>query len=283
MTSNRIASFLRREFAPHKAKAKGGAIVSIECRHFPVNSKRGEEVWSTEIEGEVTPEWIVKAADEIAAICDDDAENMHSGPQRYALFLYREQKPDRALRGVVFMVDGPEEADEDGERLETEPPTKTGLTALAMRHLEATQRMHVGAMAAVMGAMQKMLTTTTAENEKLREQRIESLSAIEEVFSQRHQRELETEQSRARTAMLQEGVKKLTAIAPMALAHIAGKTNPAAGMAIKIQSVLGNLSDEQKGKLFELLSSEDFQASDTQKLALGDLLSSINGDSEAGH
>lgn len=273
----RIGSFLRREFSPSKT---GGRIIRIECRHFPINAKRGEEIWSVDLDP-ANQKTVESLADEIAAQCEEDAEGIASGPQRYALFIFRENAPDRAIRGVVFMVEATD-AEAQGE-LETEPASRHGMTAMAMRHLEATQRMMLGSLAAIMGAQQKMVQTVTGENEKLRNERIEAITAIEEVFSQKHERELQAEQARARTQIMKDGAEKLTALAPLAIAHLTGRKSPEIAAATRVAALMQGMSEEQQMKLFALITSDDFKATETQKIALGDLVQSINDGSGPEH
>lgn len=267
--SVRIGSFLRRELAPNKS---GGRIIRIECRHYPINAKRGEEIWSADLGTE--HKTVEALADEIATQCEEDAEGICNGPQRYALFIYREANPDRAIRGVVFMVEATD-SESEGE-LETEPASRHGMTAMAMRHLEATQRMMLGSLAAIMGAQQKMVQTVTGENEKLRAERLESITAIEEVFSQKHERELEAEQARARTQIMKDGAEKLASLAPLAIAHLTGRKSPEIAAAARIHTLMKDMSEEQQMKLFSLITSDEFNATETQKIALGDLVQSIN-------
>lgn len=271
MTNNvvRVTNWIRRELTTSKPS---GDAVRFELRHLPVGGKRGNEVaspWHVPEKCDIA-EWCELIGNEVVNEAERDADGIADGFQRYVLLVFRSKTPDKNQGRLAFNIDAPEEDAET--QLGSEPPTKHGLQAQLMRHLEAVQRNSTAAQSAMVQAMAKMLNSVTEENQKLREQRLEMYSALEDVLTQREERALKVEESKTKMRVMEEGAKKLAGLLPVVVNRIAGN-KPETRVAVAA-GLLDSFSDEQKAKLLQAFGTLDLTAE--QQTAASELFATIN-------
>ena len=269
MTNNlhRIVSFVRREMTTSKPT---GEVVRFELRHLPVGSKRGHEVLTVNVPEKTDSEWYEHTGAEIVASAENDAEGIASGPQRYVITVFRDKNPEKSQGRIALMI-AADDADEEGE-IESEPATKQGLMAQLMRHNEAKERIHQSSMAVMMQALQKMVGSLADENSRLREQRFNDIEAIEDLLSQRTDRDIAARKADAQIGLMQETGKKVAGLLPVVMNRMMGGKSD--GQAMLVNNILGSLTEEQKTKLIEAFGSLDLNPE--QQIAAGELLRSLN-------
>ncbi len=276
MSSNgnvgRITGFIRREMTTSKPS---GDVCRFELRHLPVGSKRGHDVMTANVPEKADPDWYEQTAAEIVSAAENDAEGIASGNQRYVVAVFRAKNPDKPMGRIAFMI-AAADADEEGE-IESEPATKQGVAAMAMRHLEATQRLLLTSFTSLMQSQARMVQSVTDENSKMREQRLEGIEVIEDLMSQRLERELAAKKSEAHVALLGDAAKDIKMLVPAVVNRLAGKNvvpsaeNPVLELAKRI---FESLSDEQKAKLLKTVS--DIELTPKQQLGVGELFAALS-------
>lgn len=267
--SVRITNWLRRELTTEKPS---GEVVRFELRHLPIGSKRGQEVaapWIVPSPCNIV-EWVENTAAEIMSAAENEAEGIASGAQRYILVVFRSKTPDKNVGRLAFMIAAPD-ADEEGE-IESEPATKQGMAAMQMRHNEALMRLLLTSMGGMMQSQAKMVAAVSQENEKLRDARMETITVVEELLSQREQREIDKQKGMAQVRLLEEGGKKLAGLLPAVINRMSGgKLDTRVALA---GSFLDGLSETQRGKLMQAFGT--LELDETQQIAAGELLQSLN-------
>lgn len=264
--SARLANWMRQQMTD-------GKVTRFVLRHLAAGARKGSDVFTCTPPSNVDAGWIEKAADDLNAAAEADAEGIASGPQRYVVLPFGED-PARATGRHTLHVAAPELEDET--QIESEPANAQGLTAQLMRHMEAKERLQTNGMATVIKSMQKMAESVAAENEQLRAYRLESLAVVESLLSQQAERELAAKQAEVKIEMMQGVAKDLKLLVPPIVNRIAGKSIlPSSDPKVLVaKGILESLTEEQRSKLAEMVSA--LELTPKQQLALGELLQSLN-------
>lgn len=244
----RIAKFVRSEVTTSKP---AGEIVRFELRQLPVGSKRGQHVFTAECTSERSAEWIETAAAEINASAEADADGISNGVQRYVVQAFRSGNPDKVTARIAFVV---EAEDRDEGSIESEPANAAGLTAQLMRHLEAVHRTNLKAQGVMMQSMAKMVESVSDENEKLRSARMDTIETIEDMMTQKTERELAIAKSEGHMRLLAEVAGNMKVLVPAIAGRLTGKpvtaetpdSNP---QVLLVKRFYESLLPEQKEKI----------------------------------
>lgn len=268
MTNNvvRVTNWIRKEMMTEKPS---GEIIRFELKHLAIGSKRGSDVTTINVPERVTSEFYEMIGAELVQAAESDAEGISEGIQRYVIVAFREKSPDKSQARIAFVVDATD-AENEGE-IESEPATKQGIAAMAMRHLEATQRLLLTNMTSMMQAQARMVNSIAAENEKLRDARIESIEAVEDLMSQRDERKLEAAKAEAHIAVLKDVGSKVGQLLPVVANKFLGTGDSKNAVAA---SFIQSLTEEQKAKFMALFGTLDLTIE--QQVVAAELLQSVN-------
>lgn len=267
----RIAAWLRQQGT---IKSPDGAIVRLELTHLPVGKKKSAAapVHTIAVEGAAGLPELMRLAEELADAAERDADGLGSpGPQRYVVFSYRDGDATKIQGRLSFLI---AVADDDGDEIESEPPTRIGLTAQLMRHLEITQRLAAENSQKMATALGRMVDSVSAENEKLRRKHLESIEAAEQFLSMHNDRELAAKKTAAQIELQGGLAKDLKLLVPALVGRLGGKMNGSTDAVddtrtVAMRRFVESLSDEQRAVLAKELSP-------TQQIALMEIIQGVS-------
>ncbi len=255
-----------------------GPCVKLVLKHLDSNGSPGKvEVWSQKIphKGQSVTfpaEEIPELMSDIQHASHDDAEGMAAGTQRYQLLSYVEHKPHAHSRfNFTMAASTSDDVDDTGA---TEPANMKGLLAQLMRHNAETHRASNQVIHQTHYILAKTVTSQQEYILKMENDRRDSLGMMEDLLSQRHERDLrsmEAENKEKRQQALFETGKLLL---PAVVNKISGKkilpeeTTPAEMM---IRGLAESLTQEQLHKLMPILSPP-------QQIALVNFMSATQED-----
>ena len=241
----------------------GPAIRYTLC-HMTEESKLGLQVVSVDARGEDPGnEWIEDTASFLEQAAISDAEGI-GGVQTYVVLCYREKSPDKVSARCVVRANGGDATDEYGH-INSEPPTEKGLVRQQMRHNEALAKVLMSSTSSVLRHCETTINKLSHQNEILLNQRLETFTLIEDLQSQRHERELKALESENRKKLLSDGFDTVKQLAPAILSRVKG------GSELQIEALkqfLNSLDETQQSSIFNSLTQ-------TQQIALGELLQSF--------
>jgi len=167
----------------------------------------------------------------------DDAEGL-GGVQHYVIHAICE---DRALSRLPFRVSGGGDISLRGEvdePLESEPANGRGLLAQGMRHLEAMTRLHAEALGQLVITQQRTISRLAATNEVGEERRLQAVETAEAMMSERQERVLKVEESKARTRMWADIAATVTPVGPKVIEYLTGSGEKHAKQLIELHGRL---------------------------------------------
>lgn len=263
-----IESWLRSQILVSKPQ---GDVVRFEVRHLPLGSKKGHEVAIIETPRQTSEEWFESVASEIAVGIQCDADAL-GGVQRYALIVFREKDSDKpqARKLLRIAADTPEDESDD---FDSEPKNIKGTLAQLMRHNEAYAKTMSNMLAATVTAQSRQISRLAEHNEKLLEQRFETIELIENLQSERQKRELEAARALNREKLLGDIMGEVKLLGPTIVNKVAGKeilpdNNPASLAMLRLAESLQQ-SPERLAKIAALLNP-------SEQVAFGSLLQALD-------
>lgn len=273
MGSERLIPWLRNQVNVARG---AGTLLRLELRHLQPNGKYGNEILTIDgIPERGEEEFFGAIAAQIEGAAESDATVL-GGVQTYAVCPFRSKNPDRPAGRFLFRADGGSEFEEDTGNVNSEPANRQGLQAQLMRHLEARDKVMMAAVQGIVATMHRTIVRLTDQNEKQQEQRIQQIEVVEDLLSQRLQRELDQQKEQAKIRMMEEGIKEIKLLAPAVVNRLAGKEIlPVAedSKALALRRFAESLSDDQRAEFAKTLSP-------SQQIALGELLQAMTPNQE---
>lgn len=191
---------------------------------------------------------------DIANAADQDALGL-GGHNRYKLLAYFKHAA-RPLTRFTFRITVDSDDEHDSEF--TEDASKTGLLGQTMRHQEVTMRTAFGHLSQVMNIMHRNMAMLATHNEKLMEERRENFEMMEDLKSQRHERELMTAEAEIKQEGIRALIEKGNILLPVVVNRIAGKKVLAEGNPELevMQSFAESLSPQQAAAMMKVMTPE---------------------------
>jgi hypothetical protein len=193
----------------------------VVCRQLVKGNKRGEEVFYVDVPKKAGEDWADIAALDIYGRLQTETATL-GGLQKYALYSYHSGDFENHTGRFVIRLQGVEDEDED-DGLNSENPDKVGLTSQAMRHAEAYSKTMAGMVLGMVSGYQAMITRQSTMIEKLMEEKIGNLDAIQELMNDKEERDVRLMTARAKARGMENLVGKLGILLPAAVNKISGK------------------------------------------------------------
>lgn len=199
-------------------------------------------------------------ASEIVDYAAKDASS-YPTPNRYVLVAYfagddykfRRRSPTFLMRGLDFQSDnhvGPDDVSE------SEPATSKGLLTQLMRHSEALARTLVGSQANLLQMYREELHSARAQSVRAQEMHVELIGLLEEVHSEKHQRELEAKKEERFGDMQKEIFEDTRALLPAVVNKLGGRKVLPEKSTPKdeaIMRLMGSLDENQRDQIAQVL------------------------------
>lgn len=201
-----------------------GPFRKFVLRHLSSATRTGSvllTIESPENPEDLNDDWVENFLAQAQETAQGDSEGI-GGTQRYRVEAYH---GDSAAPTARFSIRTYGESEPEDEGLSSEPPTKSGLQAQTMRHLEAVMRITAMTQNRAFDAQQKMLTILQSQNEKLLEEKWKNFELVESLLSQKDEREIERAKAVQKLEMQEKLVDKVTLLLPTAVNRLFGGNN----------------------------------------------------------
>ena len=202
-----------------------GACYKLVVRHFSVTKKPQGDVTTIKIPDSlgVDPDRIDALVSEVIQAAQDDANNLHSGLQLYAVFAYFAKNQHYTPRRY-FRVGAEEEYDpEAGGADPSETPDGRGLVAQTMRHLEAVFKTSVMNTSYLIETLQRENAGMRQTIQQQGEQTIEMGALIQETLDNSTARRLAEKEAENKQNMIGTVFEHLKLLLPVILNKVAGQ------------------------------------------------------------
>lgn len=197
-----------------------GRCKKIVVRHV-VSNKMGSELITVPVpRKDLDQAWFDETMATVENAVMDDAEGL-GGVQTYVVLPYHANtasKPSSrfTIREATASVDDPEEMD-------SEPATGKGMLAQMMRHTEAATRLSMMSMGQIVTTLRHANAKQAELIEKLVEEKMANLEMMEDLKSQRLEREILTKREESKDRIKAEIMDKMSTLVPVLVNRIAGK------------------------------------------------------------
>ena len=233
-----------------------GQCIKLLVSHTTVSKKRGEEVGTIKIPKKVSDieAFINEKIDEIINVTIVDADGI-GGVQSYQVQAFFEKLENPKSR-YTFRV---EADDEDVEEFKSEPPSVQGLTAQLMRHNEGLARTMTMTTGQVMQSLTRQNTKLLEMVEKVFDDKVKMIDAMEELAGHKHERDLEIQGQQFKQRMVEDGYNKLAMLAPILVNKFMGKKmlpEKAGVMEVMVARLMESLTLPQTEQLQKLLTPD---------------------------
>jgi hypothetical protein len=217
MTNARMISTFLEE--TQKRDDVPGRFRKLVVCHVIKGNKLGDEIRAVSVPDAPDEDWREAVAAKIAEQAAAEAAALASGLQRYAVQALFEGD-DKPHGRVIITVAG---AEEDADAISTEGPDAEGLVSSSMRLTEFFAQAFGRSSVAQLRSLQEQVNALTKENESLRAERLKTVRMVEDLYSARQEREIESMREGAKARALEGAADKLGLLIPVAINHIAGR------------------------------------------------------------
>lgn len=203
---------------------RGADCIKLILRHVtPASGKLGPEIAELDVAAEPDEGTVVELVTQLLSTAEADAAPL-GGVQAYVVqsFFEGHTTTDGTLKPKSRLTFRVQTEDED-DGVSSEPPTVKGQLAQSMRHVEAVMKISTMQTANAMSMQNQMITRQAAQIEKLEEQRIRNQELVELARSKQHERDMDMMTHESKQDMLQEGIDKFAALAPIAINSLSGQ------------------------------------------------------------
>lgn len=157
----------------------------LALRHGVTSGKGAPAAsWGVTEWGEMTPEEI---ASRVVSAAQEDASGLQGDKQRYILVA---MEGERALERCTFTILNDEEEDNEGAAITSEQANPSGFAVQAMRHNEQLMKMSMSGFEATQRANIGTIRALVMRNDQMEEKHIVIMQLVEDLLSQRAEREL---------------------------------------------------------------------------------------------
>jgi hypothetical protein len=269
MEAKRIDKWLRRTIS-YQVESYG-PIFKISLRHVSAGQKVGSEIHQFQVSPQMTGYDIEALATNIETYATDDASGMQDGStQRYVLLPFFENDKDKPHGRLVFAVGG-DSFGEDGNELVSEAPNQRGLTSQLMRHNEAMAKMLVLGMQSVMQSQQRTIVQQSQQLEHVSDKHFEAVALIEEMSSNKHERDLEAKRLDLKQQMQIETFQNVKMLVPAVVNRLSGKKvmkEPVTPQQMLLKKFMDSIKPDQFQKWLNEMNTE-------QRIAIMELYQSM--------
>lgn len=264
----------------------GIRFARVIARHLVKGNHRGEEVFTIDVPKKAGEDWCDLAGMEMWSKLQTETASL-GGLQKYALYAYHSGDNEAHTSRFIVRLQGYNDED-DADGINSENPDKTGLVSQAMRHAEVYAKAMSGMVMGLMSGYQATMSRQTSMIEKLMDDKLEGIEAVQEMMSMKDERDVKMIQARAKAKGIENLVGKLGVLLPAVANKISGKpifpvedssmmmmvralftsmaTNPE-----RLDKLMGMLSPEEGiafMNLYEQISAKDKEEKEETALAL---------------
>lgn len=268
----KLRTWLRKQLFTER---KQGPCVKVVLHHMGTSGKLGPPIVTLNIgEGKVPGEPLndddlsIYAGELEEGACDY-AEGVGM-TQTFICASYYEEDPEQALGRHAFSIKIDREEEEDTEAL-SEPANTAGLVKQQMRHNEGLMRLFVASTGTLMHTLQKQNEMLATQVQKLFDDKVEGLDAMEALVSSKHEREIQLRITDQKAEHKNQILQNLLALLPAVGNKIIGrKILPETTDTIQLQIVrfVEALTQQDAERIFAALNDPQKQIAWSELLGL---------------
>lgn len=254
----------------------GVDIARLVLRHTSAGNQRksgGAEIATFDPPESVSDVEINGFTSNVVNAAELDAEGL-SGVQSYVLTAYDSEGSSRAR--FTMRIESQDDIDDSDF---SEPATKQGSIAQQMRHNEALVKALVASHTQSAYVMTRMIADLNEQNSELMRGHVDQVMAIEQLLTQKHERDEMSRLNEAKIDAVRSGVESVKMAVPIALRRFANKQErkalpPAQEPIVAIiKQLSSSLTPEQVEQLMGVLTGP-------QKMGFLDLISAAESTSD---
>lgn len=221
--ASRLQKWVTANIWKHTTASDLGKCQKLVLKHLLVTGKPDSIVHTIKLDSNdhSEPSAPLAIASALAGAAVDDACGMGTGIQRYCLYAYFESEPGNVGARHPFMVAGLDP--NEGELQDSEPANEKGLIAMLMRHNEINSKNSMVAMGFMFQSQQRQIARQAEQNEKLMQTHYDMTFAMDDLVSQKHERDIRTKETEATIAMKRSIGTKLETLLPVVANRVAGR------------------------------------------------------------
>lgn len=193
----------------------------VVVRQLTKGNKKGEEAFSVDVPKKAGDDWCDTAALEIHGKLQNEVASL-GGLQKYVLYAYHSGDYETHTARFIVRLQGVTDEDEENG-LDSEGPDKTGLVSQSMRHTEASNRTLVAMVQSLVGTFQSTVSRQSAMIEKLLDDKVATIELIQEMQSDKDNREAKAMTAKAKARGVEQLVGRLGVLLPAMANRVAGK------------------------------------------------------------
>lgn len=253
-TKKNLSDWIRRQLF-HYSDTKNGRCTSFILSHVGSGSK-SNIVTTMPLLERVGPDDIEEIVGQLNETATIDAEGL-GGLQKYMLQATFENL-DKPINRFIFRLNATDNED-NVDVMDSEPATQKGLMSQMMRHTEATFRISMASTGNIVGMQNRIISRQAEQIENLTQKHIELVQVLEELQTEKHQRELDSAVALRKQAAYQDITQKILLLLPTVANKLTGKNllpeKTSSGEQM-IKSLMDSLSPEQMGHMQSMLKPE---------------------------
>lgn len=241
-----------------------GQFVKIIVRSVVNKSKVGDELSRFPVpQGkERDDSWDVELAHNILSSLELEATQL-GGMQHFACYSVFSDH-DGTVNRCLLSIQGSVEDDNDDDGLLAEPPTKSGITAQAMRHQETTMKIMATTIGASLESLRRLNDRVMQLNERLMGNMAELVKERMEIAAQVSESRAAEAQQQIKADAVKAGMQTLQKMVPHVINQLTGKEIiPSGETPNEAQSaakaLFPTLTEDQYEALHKILKPEQVQ------------------------
>lgn len=231
-----------------------GRLRKLVVAHVVKGNKLGDEIRAVTVPESPDEDWATATANKIVEHAVQEAIALSSGIQRYAVLALFEGD-DKPHGRLVFTVSGP---DGDEKSLDTEGPDQDGLVAQSMAQTRFFAEIHARSATYRERSLVEENQQLRRECADLRADAQKRFKLMEDLASQKHQRDLEIMREVGTQKRFDRGAETLELMVPFALNHFTGRKllPETAPEALLIKSLADKITKDQFTQVAGVLGPE---------------------------
>lgn len=231
-----------------------GRLRKIVVAHIIKGNRLGDEIRAVTVPDEPDEDWATTTATKIVDHAAGEAIALRSGVQRYAVQALFEND-DKPHGRLVFTVSGPTE---DDDKIDTEGPDETGLVSMSMAQTRFFAELHSRNSTYRERSLVEENQQLRRENADLRGEAQKRFKLMEDLASQKHQRDLELMREVGTQKRFDRGAETLELMVPFAVNHFTGRKllPETAPEALLIKSLADKITKDQFTQVAGVLGPE---------------------------
>ncbi len=247
----KLENWMRRQFFAD-TEHDDGRVSKLVLRHA---AGKGGDVQTFPLKKVPDETKLESLLNDIEQAAQDDAEGL-GGLQKYVLIAIR-QGTGAAGGRFSFNMQGSDDSDEDA--FNSEPASLKGIASQQMRHNEIIMRTSVMATNQVITTLQRTISRQADLIEKMEADRAGTFQLMEELQSQKHERDIQTANHLHKQEVQKELLGKVTLLLPSVINKLTGKKvmkEGASPEAMAIKEFMASLKPQQMEALSSILAPE---------------------------